>query len=208
MLPPPSEELKVLQLAGDPSAPNSTAPTHFSVLVRRLLDETADLVESPTFTQVLTGLLDAGFSLLVDENIAVQAFKLPPMTDPDARMVELPDPNAKTKLATVLAVMTRQAHLIGNGVPNHYLQAMDQVGDLEAFAAVVYSSNFDSEIPETGNLNEPALSNTDGSVETLQKESISFADASVIAPPMLASNMSDFESAWDKATAQGDSLAQ
>jgi len=164
-----------------------------------LLDETADLIESPNFTQVLTGLLDAGFSLLVDENIAVQAFKLPAVADPNARMTELPDPNAKTKLATVLAVMTRQAHLIGNGVPNHYLQAMDQVGDLEAFAAVVYSSNFDSEIPETGASAESA---PEFNSESLQKESVSFAEASVIEPSMSKSEASDFESAWDKATSQ------
>jgi peroxin-3 len=50
------------------------------------------------------------------------------------------------KLPIVLATLTRQAHQIGNGVPNEYLQAMEQVGDLEAFAAVVYSSNWETEI--------------------------------------------------------------
>ena len=36
--------------------------------------------------------------------------------------------------------MTRQAHVIGNGVSNEYVQAMEEIRDLEAFAAVVYSS--------------------------------------------------------------------
>lgn len=59
----------------------------------------------------------------------------------------------KAKLATVLAVMTREAHNIGNGTapPNEYIIAMEQgVRELEAFAAVVYSSNFDLELPHSG----------------------------------------------------------
>lgn len=49
----------------------------------------------------------------------------------------------KTKLAIILAVMMGQAHVIGSGVPNEYVQALDEVRDLEAFAAVVYSSGFE-----------------------------------------------------------------
>lgn len=37
-------------------------------------------------------------------------------------------------------MVTRQAHAIGNGVPNEYVQAMEGVGELEAFSAVVFSS--------------------------------------------------------------------
>lgn len=33
--------------------------------------------------------------------------------------------------------------MIGSGVPNEYVQALDEVRDLEAFAAVVYSSRFE-----------------------------------------------------------------
>lgn len=49
--------------------------------------------------------------------------------------------------------MARQAHVIGNGVnpPNDYLVAMEQgVKELDAFAAVVYSSNFDNELLSNG----------------------------------------------------------
>jgi len=143
--------------------PNNPTPTP----LRRLLDETSDLIDSPPFTHVLTKLLDAAFSTLIDVKTATQAFKLPlpptttttTTTDPAPRITELPSGSndsdattatAKTKVATVLAVMTRQAHSIGNGVPNGYLQAMESVRDLEGFAALVYSSNFEFEALGSG----------------------------------------------------------
>lgn len=49
----------------------------------------------------------------------------------------------KIELVNILAVMTRQAYVIGSGVPNEYVQALDEIRDLEAFAAVVYSSRFE-----------------------------------------------------------------
>ena len=56
------------------------------------------------------------------------------------------DPSTTSaKLATILAVMTREAHQIGSGVPNEYVQALESVSDLEAFAAVIYSSNLELE---------------------------------------------------------------
>lgn len=64
----------------------------------------------------------------------------------------------KCKIAQTLAVFCRQAHVIaagsgevdelsasGEAVPNEYLAAIDQVKDLEGFAAVIYSSNFEFE---------------------------------------------------------------
>lgn len=66
-------------------------------------------------------------------------------------MLELPDLDAglaKAKLANILAVLTRQAHVIGNGVPNRYVQAIEGVKELEAFAAVIYSSQFEFEALE------------------------------------------------------------
>lgn len=171
--------------------------------LRRLLDETSDIVDSPTFSHVLTLTLDAQFSLLVDDKIAVQAYKIPgaagratvtdnlSQSDPSLSLISGPrveeieddsigplasaaeKANATTcKLATTLAVVTRQAHVIGSGgdlntlmtpqsnfdMPgvaptagsslkdaNEYVAAVDAVRDLEAFAAVVYSSNFELE---------------------------------------------------------------
>ena len=122
--------------------------------LRRLLDESADLIESPTATHIMTLLLDTVFSQLTDVALRTQAFKIPDAAqDPSLRIQEigtlegqelsLEPEKAKAKLATILAVITRQAHVIGNGVPNAYVQAMENVRELEAFAAVVYSSNFE-----------------------------------------------------------------
>ncbi|KAI9817289.1 MAG: peroxin [Thelocarpon impressellum] len=156
LLPLRAEEDFVLRESGMTGSPEaSTSPGSASPL-RRLLDETSDLIDSPPFTHVLTHLLDAGFSVLVEQKLLAQAFKStpPPSTTPSAtaadltasRVTELPDPaTLKTKVASVLAVLTRQAHAVGNGVPNEYLKAMEGVRELEAFAAVVYSSNFEFE---------------------------------------------------------------
>lgn len=161
LLPPREEEDTVLQESGvinsTPTTPQTTAT------LRHLLDETSDLIESPSFTHILTLLNNEGFSTLVDQNCASQAFKSSPTESPQpggqpfsstATIIPATSPSApKTKLATVLAVMTRQAHVIGNGPnpPNEYLVAMEQgVRELEAFAAVVYSSNFDLQLPESG----------------------------------------------------------
>jgi peroxin-3 len=144
VLPPRDQEDFVLKESGMASdrSTSEIAP------LRRLIDETSDLVDSPPFSHVLTLLLDAGYSTLVDQKVAQQAFKMPPIPEiPDIdgpRITEVVD--TKVKLPIVLAILTRQAHSIGNGVPNEYLQAMEQVRDLEGFAAVVYSSNWESEI--------------------------------------------------------------
>lgn len=181
LLPPPDQEEFVLHESGmsatPPSTSSSPSPTSEATppslpttttppALRRLLDETSDLIDSPTFTHILTLLLDTAFSHLTDEKLRSQAFKLPPpipdsaSIDPARRIQEILEPalpsvdadhasadptQARTKLANILAVMTRQAHSIGNGVPNEYVQAMEGVRELEAFAAVIYSSNFEFE---------------------------------------------------------------
>lgn len=117
--------------------------------LRRLLDETADLIDSPSFSHVLTLLLDAGFSALVDKKLAAEAFEFPQPQQPSAAFQSEMKDLKRTKvilLPKILSVLTRQAHVIGNGVPNEYLQDMESVRDLEAFAAVVYSSNWQSEV--------------------------------------------------------------
>ncbi|KAL8704493.1 MAG: hypothetical protein Q9225_008086 [Loekoesia sp. 1 TL-2023] len=164
LLPPQEQEEMVLRESGmlnsspntqstsmpsPPSSPVATPPpSSFSANpLRRLLDETSDLIDSPPFTQILTLLLDTTFSHLTDHQIRTEAYKLP---DPSSipRIQEVPDLDsglAKAKLANILAVMTRQAHAIGNGVPNRYAEAIEGVRELEAFAAVIYSSHFEFE---------------------------------------------------------------
>ncbi len=152
--------------------------------LRRLLDETSDLIDSPAFTHVLTQLVDAGFSTLIDHKIAEEDFKRasapaqpPTVSDPtdDAQpltgdvilaIADEQEQNSKAepkaKVANILAVMTRQARIVGQGdtngngglmaadfgddgisSSNEYLQAMNGCHNLEAFAAVIFSSNFE-----------------------------------------------------------------
>lgn len=170
ILPAADQEESVLQESGIstpsnlPQSPRPQDPTFTPSLpafpppsstvspnLRRLLDETSDLIDSPMFTHVLTLLLDATFSHLVDRKLRSEAYKLAPLTPTpvlEPRIIEVTDtePSAiSAKLATILAVMTREAHKIGNGVPNEYVQAIEAASELEAFAAVVYSSNFEFE---------------------------------------------------------------
>lgn len=156
LLPPREEEDKVLQKSGVLGASEPASPQTATKL-RHLLDETADLIESPSFSYVVTLLNNEGFATLVENRCAADAFKsTKPEPEPEPEsLLDLSAPPAErsTKLASVLAVMARQAHVIGNGgnPPNDYLVAMEQgVRELDAFAAVVYSSNFDNELLSSG----------------------------------------------------------
>jgi Peroxin-3. len=141
----------------------------------------------------------------------------------------------KTKLANLLAVLARQAHVIGNGshAPNEYLAAMDQnVRELEAFSAVIYSSNFDLELPgaskaaadadadaeqEFGSSSyasvmvekEPETSNdlaesTPILVDNAVEEEIVSADAQKEVEAAEAPGESAFDKAWGKAVEDGN----
>lgn len=198
LLPPREEEAYVLKESGMITEPSSLDAFSSSASgtspLRRLLDETSDLIDSPPFSQVLTMLLDAGFSTLVDEKLAQQAYKQPGTVSDNTlnapRILEIVDIKP-VKLPIILAVLTKQAHKIGNGVPNEYLQAMEQVRDLEAFAAVVYSSNWESEISPLQDQNIPGVSETSGVTQVDEvpgEESIIDVGAD-----------SRFENAWGKA---------
>ncbi|KAG5207283.1 Peroxisomal biogenesis factor [Trichophyton interdigitale] len=162
LLPAVEQEDYVLRESGVLLSSEEVSPQTASNL-RHLLDETADLIESPQFTHILSLLNNEAFSYLIDHKCAIDAFKKPPSVPatqaPEASPANLfsssatvvpsdsqqPPPNPRVKLATILAVVSRQAHTIGQGSnpPNEYLSAMEEgVRELEAFAAVVYSSNF------------------------------------------------------------------
>lgn len=198
LLPPRGQEDFVLKESG--MTTESSEPIATSSSLRRLLDETSDLIDSPPFSHVLTLLLDAGYSTLVDQKVAQQVFKLPAIpevSDPEgARVMEVFDAKP-VKLPVLLATLTKQASLIGHGVPNEYLQSMEQVRDLEAFAAVVYSSNWENEIspmndPEGSTVlvdkDQQARPETIPSAETAGQESI-----------VDLGTASSFENAWGKA---------
>ncbi|KAI0426376.1 Peroxin-3 family protein [Xylaria sp. FL1042] len=202
--------------ANQSGSSSSSSPTStITPALRRLLDETSDLIESPAFCHVLTLLLDAGFSVLLNKKLLAGAFgsNVPgssstteptdqAATDPTTRAVLLPK---------ILSVLTRQAHVIGNGMPNEYLQEMEYVQDLGAFAAVVYSSNWENEIHQdeelvaaAASLNETAVSAGYGEGSMFQQDhgsgvkssQVMAGDDSVV---VVDPSQSSFEAAWDKA---------
>lgn len=248
LLPPSDQEDTVLQESGISTPPNplqsptphdptsTTSPpasppsaSTKSPPLRRLLDETSDLIDSPMFTHVLTLILDASFSQLVDRKLRSEAYKLVPLVPsptPEPRITEVTDPDpltASAKLATILAVMTREAHKIGSGVPNEYVQAIEAVSELEAFAAVVYSSNFEFEAgfetgitpksTASGSKDEIAEGGQDGnglgSMSTAETEDVlrvvkgeGIMDR---ATGVVDAAWGGFESVWGKVTGSGES---
>jgi peroxin-3 len=134
--------------------------------LRQLLDETADLIDSPTFTRIHTLILGAMFSHLIDDRVVGQAFPSQPTHSPSSSISSAQHPRIqeldsavtvvpgepRVKLANLLAIITRQAHAIGNGnnPPNEYVSVAEkEVKELEAFAAVIYASNLDETIKES-----------------------------------------------------------
>jgi peroxin-3 len=203
LLPPKDREDLVLRESGVLDSPPPTITTSpegpsTSASLRRLLDETADLFESPPFAHVLTRLLDAGFSLLLDKKVVAGAFEVPTQLHADTVQALPPQPpplNRAVLLPKVLSVLTRQAHAIGNGMPNEYLQEMEGVRDLEGFAAVVYSSNWESEIrpdEEGGLFVGGQAENGSSSIRVAS----GFGEESLVVVDSSAS----LEGAWERAT--------
>lgn len=211
LLPPREEEDTVLQESGvltesAPSSPETAAN------LRHLLDETSDLIESPTFTRIFTLLNNEGFSMLVDRRCAQQAFKSPaspaPVPESFASVATVVPGPPKAKLATVLAVVTREAHNIGHGPnpPNDYLTAMEQnVRELEAFAAVVYSSNFELDLVQSvpsSSLPPTTATNTSPSTPAAQVGGNSPAARPTQPATSTAAEQAAFASAWEQAQRQ------
>ncbi|RYP62361.1 hypothetical protein DL769_007318 [Monosporascus sp. CRB-8-3] len=212
----------------DATAPQSPTPAS----LRRLLDETSDLVESPAFTHVLTQMLDAGFSFLLHRKVLPVAFGAPGAATASSPGLTPPSTVPETTTATteaghgsgshdkavmlpkILSVLTRQAHTVGSGMPNEYLREMEtQVRDLEAFAAVVYSSNWENEIRQEEGLLEQDAAAAGGSssggfgadVRRLSQLTTSVDESMVLVDPSPQSQgqgqtQSSFDAAWEKAT--------
>ncbi|KXJ94222.1 Peroxin-3 [Microdochium bolleyi] len=187
---------------------SSSPPASPSAPLRRIVDETSDLIESPSFHHVLGLLLDAAFSVLLHEKVLPGAFAESGPT-PMIPEFQLQSSSTVVLLPKILSVLTRQAHSIGSGMPaasNEYLQAMESVRDLEAFAAVVYSSNWENEIAagESEGADErsfsaaPAPNSTAAGAATASSSGIEESIVMVEHPALAASS---FESAWEKAEA-------
>ncbi|KAL1608801.1 peroxin [Nothophoma quercina] len=203
LLPPPDQEDFVLSESGMTSSSQSTSPTTTSSL-RRLIDETSDIIDSPAFTSVLTRLLDSAFSHLIDVKISQLSYKIPPISADSARVTEIVGDGVKAKVANSLAVFCRQAHNIGAGANNEYLEKIEQVGELEAFAAVVYSSNFEFESPARAAEGATGLGAVDeqGLGELKEKSVAELKELKEEVKEKIEKAEDSFESAWDKAVAK------
>ena len=231
----PSPEARPVE---DPMTASSVEAEAITDSLRRLLDETSDIIDSPTFIHVLTKLLDASFSHLVDYRIATEAYdatgpSAPGTTGEEPRITEISD--AKRKVAHILPIFCKQAHTIAAGsgeldaiagvaaqqsLGNEYLAVIDQVHDLEAFAAVIYSSNFEYEVPESGSTSRSqsgGAASQPTQVEELDPKPIPEDDLgeSEVVVPFSAAGESvssvtekpgepSFEAAWKKALAEED----
>ncbi|KIX10579.1 uncharacterized protein Z518_01663 [Rhinocladiella mackenziei CBS 650.93] len=222
MLPPREEEEAVLIESGviipTPSSPGPTSPDenrlgqetsgHIDTStgpLRQLLDETADLIDSPTFTRIHTLLLRSMFCHLIDARVIRQAFPQQPPQSPSSSISSAQQPRIqeldsavtvvpgepRVKLANILAIITRQAHTIGNGnnPPNEYVSIAEaEVKELEAFAAVIYASNLDQSLEE----NRPT------SADSGLKSSDGVGVSGVGTEPVDEMIESKLESAWTK----------
>lgn len=160
--------------------------------LKQLLDETADLIDSPSFSHILTLLLDSGFSTLVDLKLRQMAFEGVPefssehvsrtANDPAARVTEIPDTKA-VKVPKILAPLTRQAHAIGSPVDNDYMSAMNSIGELEAFAAVIYAGGWQegnarpSHSVDNAASELPMAADRNGQISPSEKAQVSGQDA-------------------------------
>ncbi|KAG8419970.1 peroxin [Metarhizium acridum] len=205
LLPPRNQEEEVIRQSGileDNSMQGGAAAEQSPAALRRLLDETADLIESPSFSHVLTLILDAAFEALVDKKLATEAFELPPQSPfPPPESMELRH-SKLILLPKILSVLTRQAHVIGNGVPNEYLQEMEAVRALEAFAAVVYSSNWENEIRDES-IMDSAVNISKSEVESqllqpLERSRQTGVGESIV----MVDSPGGLEDAWEKAVQQ------
>ncbi|KAF9981791.1 peroxin [Mortierella antarctica] len=110
-------------------------------VLRNLLDETRDFIDSDDFSTVLSSTLDATFEQF---NHALQpTFNPFLMSRGDAVIAEIEDEEDMDRavpLASLLPLVARQVHLIINGVPNEYVDGLAMVKELQAFSAIVYSS--------------------------------------------------------------------
>ncbi|KAH8673807.1 peroxin-3 protein [Xylariales sp. PMI_506] len=213
LLPPTTLEdfvLKESGVLGDSATAETTSmppsPSTTPASLRRMLDETSDLIESPSFSHVLTLILDAGFSCLLSKKLLPGAFDTPVSATIPELGEEENEPTSKVVLLPkILSVLTRQAHSIGNGMPNEYLQEMEQVRDLEAFAAVVYSSNWENEIQDESFMaSAEPLATIKGSTavsESVRPTQVS-GDESVVIVEKEPSTQFSFESVWEKVVEQ------
>ncbi|KAF9985463.1 peroxin [Modicella reniformis] len=141
----PAEEREVLRAGGVDEFDLVVDP-----VLRNLLDETHDFIDSADFATVLSSTLATTFARF---NLALQPtfnpFLLSPPRNPDSAIEEIvneDDMDRAVPLASLLPLVARQVHLIINGVPNEYVEGLSMVKELQAFSAIVYSSFSEDQI--------------------------------------------------------------
>jgi peroxin-3 len=134
----PPSELESYVLAQAPVTDSNGVPVTLSSVesgpLRKLLDETADFIESPNAVDVVHKLVHSGLSVFVS--------KVSSLYPTCGEEVTIP---GRVKLASILANVTRQTTTMTGGTPfdpNEYIRAMIDVPELDGFSALVYS-NFD-----------------------------------------------------------------
>lgn len=134
----PPSELESYVLAQAPVTDSNGIPVTLNSVeqgpLRKLLDETADFIESPNAVDVIHKLVHSGLSVFVS--------KVSSLYPTCGEEVTIP---GRVKLASILANVTRQSTTMTGGTPfdpNEYIRAMIDVPELDGFSALVYS-NFD-----------------------------------------------------------------
>ncbi|CAG8547047.1 11936_t:CDS:2 [Funneliformis caledonium] len=119
-----SDEVNVLREYGGDMFDDTIDPK-----LRKLLDETKDFIHSRDFTKVLIECLNSAFNLLYHD-------MLPHFHHHDtSQKVE-----KSITLVKLLPNITKEAHVILNGVPNRFLEVIKDCKELQAFSAIIYTS--------------------------------------------------------------------
>lgn len=181
--------------------------------LRNLLDEAADLIDSPAFSRLHSLILNAMFTHLIDERVIAQVYphpttQSPPPSDTSSQAPRIHELDSavtvvpgepRVKLASILAILTRSAHAIGNGTNplNEYLAKVDaEVKELDSFAAVIYTSNIEAGIEQS---QRPPSSSPTSKVASADGMNVAAGgDESV--EDMVESKL---ESAWERVTSSG-----
>lgn len=167
LFPPSGQEIDVLIEAG--ALPRSSKVgaaggklETLSSTLPALLDETRDIVESSDFWRVMRlGLRESFF--VFEQNLR-PSFGLDPISEkeeekplPEASIMELPassiingDLQSSTifsnqegksiRLASLFPIVARQSTQAIQGIPNEYVESIENVKELRAFCAVIYSA--------------------------------------------------------------------
>ncbi|KAF9408369.1 peroxin [Podila epigama] len=132
----PSDEREVLRAGGVDEFDLNVDP-----VLRNLLDETRDFIDSADFSTVLDSTLTTTFGRFA---LALQPTFNPFLLQSRNAMIEEiedeEDVDREVPLASLLPLVARQVHLIINGVPNEYVESLAMTKELQAFSAIVYSS--------------------------------------------------------------------